>query len=127
MGLDNYWIKPGESKSEPLYFDPPLSFEDDYDNQLRREGWAYFPGRAWRVVIKQITEVSLHSKRLDNATIRRMAERLEAYAARPWRLPPTPPNLHRKGWEFVSEEWFRDLARLFRAYGDAGYEMSGDW
>ena len=127
MGLDNYWAKPGESKSKPLDFDPPLSFEDDYDHQLRREGWASFPGRAWHVVIKQITGVSIYCKWLDNATIREMADRLEAYAAKPWQLPPTPPELHRKGWEFVCEEWLPDLARLFRAYGEAGYGLYGDW
>jgi len=31
MGLDNYWVKPGESKSAPLDFDPPLCIEDDHD------------------------------------------------------------------------------------------------
>jgi hypothetical protein len=126
MGLDCYWAKPGERKSNPLDFDPPLCIEDDHDRQSRREGWAHFRGRACHFAIEQITGVSLYSRGLDNATVRAMAERLEAYAAKPWPLPPTP-DLDLAGWEFQSKERLGDLARLFRAYADAGYELHGSW
>jgi hypothetical protein len=126
MGLDNYWVKPGESKSKALDFDPPLCFEDDHDRQSRRDGWAHFRGGACHFVIEQITGISLYSGCLDNATVRAMAERLEAYVAKPWPLQPTP-DLDRAGWEFQSQERLRDLAHLFRAYGDAGYELHGSW
>jgi len=126
MGLDNYWRKPGERQSKPLDFDPPLCFEDDHDRQDRRDGWAQLRGRACHHVIEQITGISLYSHWLDNAAVRAMAEKLEAYAAKPWPLPPTPHH-DSSGWEFHSPERLHDLARLFRAYADAGYCLSGSW
>jgi hypothetical protein len=124
MGLDCYWTKPNEGKSRPLDFDPPLCIEDEHDRQSRREGWAHFRGRTFEDAIEQVTGVSLRA-RLDSATVRRMAERLEAFAAKPWPLPPSE-NLH-LGWEAFSADHYRDLARMFRAYADAGYELSGSW
>jgi hypothetical protein len=126
MGLDNYWVKPGESKSMPLDFDPPLCIEDEYDRKSRRDGWAHFRGGPCHLVIQQITGISLYSDWLDNATVRKMAERLEAYGAKPWQLPPTTA-LDPGGREFWSKERLRDIARLFRAYADAGYGLHGSW
>jgi hypothetical protein len=126
MGLDNYWLKPGESKSKPLDFDPPLCIEDEHDRQERREGSAHFRGRACYIVIEQITGVSVYSDWIDNAAVRTIADKLEAFAAKPWPLSPTP-DLDPAGWESHSGQRLHDLARLFRAYADAGYGLRGSW
>jgi len=124
MGLDCYWTKPNESKSQPLDFDPPLCIEDEHDRRQRRKGWAHFRGRTFEDAIQQITGVSLRAY-LDNATVGKIAERLEAFAVEPWPLPPS--EILAIGWEAFSSDEYRDLARLFRTYAAAGYELRGSW
>jgi len=109
MGLDCYWTKPGESKSTPLDFDPPLCFEGEHDRQQRREGWAHFRGNAAADLIEELTGVSLYGH-IENHVVMEMADILERDA---FRRPMT--------------DMVRDLARLFRAYGKAGYELRGSW
>lgn len=129
MGLDSYWRKPGESKSAPLDFDPPLCIEDEHDRQYRVDGWAHLRSRNFSDLIEQITGVSLHSDCLDNITVRRMADSLTKFAAKPWKLPPADSSA---GWQHLASDDYitdvvRDLARLFKAYGEAGYELHGSW
>jgi hypothetical protein len=129
MGLDSYWIKPDESKSQPLDFDPPLVFEDDGDQQARHEGWAHFRSRSFECLIEEITGVSLRSECLDNGTVKRMADLLASYAANPWELPPSQSNVGSEHWshhERVSEI-VSDLARLFQAYAREDYGLFGSW
>jgi hypothetical protein len=132
MGLDCYWKKPAEKQSAPLHFDPPLCFEGNHDEEMRREGWAWFNGRVFEDAILQVTGVSLRgpddngtcSSLMDSATVLRMAELFTRFAADPW---PLPYLLHTWGWERFGPEEYRDLGRLFRAYGEAGYELAGGW
>lgn len=124
MGLDCYWTKPGERKSAPLDFDPPLCFEDEHDRQYRREGWAHFRGRTFEDAIEQITGVSLRAC-LDSATVRRIAHTLDRFAAQPWPLPPS--ENWQLGWEAFTADHYRDIARMFRAYADADYELIGSY
>jgi hypothetical protein len=140
MGLDCYWAKPGESKSQPLDFDPPLCFEDEYDHQERREGWAFCAGsRQYQHAIRQITGISLRvstrprllfwrsndgTSVLTSRAVLQIAERLEAFAEKPW---PLPSSEMRRGWEAFSAKEYRDIARMFRAYGEAGYQLIGSF
>jgi len=143
MGLDCHWIKPKEIKSQPLDFDPPLCFEDDDDFKERRDGWAFFAGaRGFEHAIEEITGFSLrvsttwryrlfpwrshyrYSSCLTSRSVLQIAERLERYAANPW---PLPPSQHRRGHHYWDAEVYRDIARMFRAYGEAGYNLCGDW
>ena len=140
MGLDCYWIKPGESKSQPLDFHPPLCIEDDYDHKDRREGWAVFAGaRGFEYAIRDITGVSLRA-RLTTGTVLQIAEQLDAFAAQLEAVAatgfPVPRSRFRRldgspvpghSWEDFDGEVYRDIARMFRAYGGAGYELSGSW
>jgi hypothetical protein len=137
MGLDCYWVKPGETKSAPLDFDPPLCFEDELDWQTRREGWAVFPaGRRFQYAIRDITGVSLRAC-LTTSAVLQIAERLDAFAAQMEAVAetglPVPPSRFRRmdgspvpgqPWEEYDAEVYRDIARMFRAYGEAGYELA---
>jgi hypothetical protein len=129
MGLDSYWVKPNETKSQPLDFDPPLCFEDLDDHFARLDGWAHFRCRSCEHLIEEITGVSLRSERLDNATVLRMSDMFASFAEKPGKLPSSD---RKNGWEYWSRkdgiiDVIRDFARLFRAYGEAGYELRGSW
>jgi hypothetical protein len=143
MGLDCYWSKPNNSKSKPLDFDPPLCFEDELDEEQRREGWAVFAGaRGFERAIEEITGISLRvsttwryrlfpwrgiyrfTSCLTTRTVLKIAARLERFGKEPWTLPPSK---HRRGHHYWDAEVYRDIARMFRAYGEAGYELHGDW
>jgi len=140
MGLDCYWIKPGESKSQPLDFHPPLCFEDDDDQKDRREGWAVFAGaRGFEDAIRDITGVSLRA-RLTTGTVLKIAEQLDAFGAQLKAVAetglPVPRSRFRRSdgsplpgdaWEDFDAQVYRDIARTFRAYGGAGYELHGCW
>ena len=129
MGFDSYWIKPGEKKSKPLDFDPPLCIEDDHDRQYRHEGWAHLRSPNFVDLVERISGVSLHTEWLDNKTVRRIAGLLTEFAAKPRTLPPSDSSAH---WQHSASDDYvievvRDLARVFKAYGEAGYELHGSW
>ncbi len=140
MGLDCYWVKPGESEPQPLDFHPPLCFEDDDDRKDRREGLAVFAGaRGFERAIRDITGVSLRA-RLTADTVLQISEQLDAFAAQMEAVAatglPMPRSRFRRAdgsplpghaWETITAEVYRDIARLFRVYAGAGYELSGDW
>ena len=140
MGLDCYWIRPGETKSAPLDFDPPICFEDELDWQTRREGWAVCPdARIFAHAIRDITGVSLRD-RLAIATVLQIAEHLDAFAAQleaeaAHGLPVSRSRFRRLdgsplpggAWQDFDAEIYRDIARIFRTYGEAGYELVGCW
>jgi hypothetical protein len=114
---------PNEGSSTPLDFHPPLCFEDD-DRQNRRDGIAEFVGaRLFKTAIREITGVSLYGY-LTSETVLAMAELLEKFAAKPWPLPACERGV--RGWASFSAEEYRDIARMFRAYGGAGYCLSGN-
>lgn len=141
MGLDCYWVKPGETKSTPLDFDPPLCFESDLERRLwRGEGWAVFPGaRGFENAVHDITGISLRAL-LTASVVVQVAQHLDAFAtqldaAAKDGLPVTHSRFRRSdgspipgdAWEYFASEVFRDIARMFRTYGEAGYELLGCW
>lgn len=141
MGLDCYWLKPGESKSTPLDFDPPLCFEDEHDWQMRREGVAVFSAaRGLEYVIQHITGVSLRACLTADAVLQ-IAQHLNAFATQieteaAHQLPVSRSRFRRPdgspiegdAWEeYMDVELWRDVARMFKAYGEADYELIGSW
>jgi hypothetical protein len=96
MELDNFWVEPRQPRSPPVTFDPPLRVT---------AGWmttpaASFRGKCCAEFIEWVTGgVDLHGD-LDADTVRHVATELEAF------LPHAT-----------------ELARMFRAYGDAGYRL----
>jgi hypothetical protein len=126
MGLDCYWNKPNEKKSAPLDFEPPLCFEDHHDWQIRRDGWAMFRGKVFDTVVQQITGQTLYVEWMPPSTVQGVARKLEEYVAAPWKLPPSE-DMDPTGWEFWTIQEIAEIARMFRAYGDAGYGLFGSW
>ena len=96
MGLDNIWIEPDGKTLKPVTFDPPLRLTVGYFTDPANS----FRGKCYAEFVEWATGgVDLYAD-LDNATVRRVATELEAF------LPHAT-----------------DLARTFRAYGNAGYRL----
>ena len=128
MGLDNYWAKQGMSDYEKLYFqplkfDPPLCFGED---MLSGYDYRGFRGKQFEKVIWQITRITLFSEWLSPRAVRRVARRLEKYVAKPRKLRPSEED-GRPGWECWELHELADVARMFRAYGDAGFGLWVSW
>ena len=126
MGLDCYWLKPNEKKSAPLHFEPGLCFENEHDEALRRNGSAMFRGKTFETIVRQITGESLYVDWMSPRKVRAVAKKLEKYVAKPWPLPPSVAEMA-AGWELWTPEQIADIARMFRAYGEAGYGLAGSW
>jgi hypothetical protein len=119
LELIYFWSKAGESQSAPLDFDPPLCFEGDGDRKARADGYALLTGRLI-FLIEDIFGYPLHDCAvsrviLSSHVVIEIAAEMENYVAEPWRGFPA---------EQVGPV-VRDLARLCRAYGEAGYDMYG--
>ena len=119
LELIYFWSRACEDQSAPLDFDPPLCFEGEGDRKARAEGYALLTGRLV-FFIEDIFGYPLHECAVSRVTLSsriviEMAAEMENYVAEPWRGFPAEqvgPIVH-------------DLARLCRAYGEAGYDMYG--
>ena len=95
MGLDNIWIEPKGKSLQPVRFDPPLRL---WVGMLTDPANS-FRGKAYAGYVEEVAGVDLYED-LDNATVLQVAADLEGFVT------------HAK-----------DLARMFRAFGDAGYDL----
>jgi len=96
MGLDNIWIEPEGKTLKPVTFDPPLQLAVG----MLTDPAGSFRGKTYAWYVAGVARVDLYEK-LDNATVLRVASDLEGYVTHA-----------------------RDLARMFRAFGDAGYDLA---
>ena len=93
MGLDNIWIEPAGKTLKAVTFNPPLQLWVGMLTDPARS----FRGKAYAGYVQEVSGVDLYED-LDNATVLKVATGLEG---------------------FVTHA--SDLARMFRAFGDAGY------
>jgi hypothetical protein len=131
MGLDSIWYMPGEKEiceREDHTFEERLALHPTFDPELKLVGGMFsgngrqsFRGKAYYEFVEQVTGVSLYQDDIDNATIRKMADALEAHELTPDESRELS-YCDRKG-----EDEFNDLKRMFRTYADAGAFLHGWW
>ncbi len=114
MGLDSYWRNPETDEILLLDFDPPLRL---VGGMFSEYGNGSFRGKVYAPLLEAVTGVSLYQQRISNHVIREMADVLD-------RTPFDPKFQIEYG---VSEQEYRDLQRMFRAYADAGAVLDGWW
>ena len=135
MGLDNYWVKisdrgdgreivPMEElpEGERPVFDPPLYV----CGGLLSGGDYSFRGKVYVGLILDVTGHSLYDEYIENDGILAIADALEDFIARhevdlEAALADLPCFFERE------PEEVRDLARMFRAFGDAGAALESWW
>lgn len=116
MGLDNYFTfrcSPGETapavEIEASLYGGMLSFSEDC---------SAFRGKIYAPVVEQLTEFDLYAYEIEPSDCIQLGEQL---------LDATK---HKSGDDIVCEKWelttneVRDLGRVFKAYGDAGYSCT---
>ena len=115
MGLDSFWEHP-DSDTTPghLAFVPPLNL---CGGMLSGNGAGSFRGKAYARLIEAATGVSLYRERISNEDIVAMAGALESYQ----------PSRTTDDEIADAEADLPDLRRMFRAYGNAGFELRGWW
>jgi len=111
MGLDNYW----ECDRE-VEFNPPLKL---CGGMFSGHGQGSFRGKVYFSVVLAVTGESLYQEHIDAATVKAMAERLQAtdFEAMLQLTNPDPSDYQ------IDAEEFADLQRMFRVYADAGAEL----
>lgn len=105
MGLDSFWVYPDGDDVKHPEFDPPLRL---CGGMFSGNGSGSFRGKVYDADIRVVTGQSLYREVIDNETVRLMAERLEMFST-----SESPEQ--------------KDLARMFRAYADAGFMLKGWW
>ncbi len=96
MGLDNIWIEPEGKRLQPVTFEPPL----ELGVGILTDPDYSFRGKIYASYVEAVTGVDLYED-LNNETVIKVAARLEGFVVHA-----------------------RDLARMFRAFGDAGYDLA---
>ena len=96
MGLDNIWIEPKGRNLPPVTFDPPLALRVG----MFTDPDCSFRGKCYASYVEAVTGIDLYED-LDNKTVIKVAAELEGFVV-----------------------LARDLARMFRAFGDAGYNLA---
>lgn len=96
MGLDNIWIEPKGRTLPKVTFEPELQL---YVGMLTDPAVS-FRGKCYAGYVEAVTGADLYDD-LDNATVLKIAAGLEGFV------------IHAQ-----------DLARMFRAFGDAGYNLA---
>lgn len=81
-----------------------------------------FRGKVYDTFVKDITGVSLYQDRIDNKTVKRMADELERTS---WDV--IGPKYHGGYDGFHSEQEFDDFCEMFRTFADAGAWLHGWW
>ena len=112
MGLDSFWTLPGSKEPLGLEFNPPISL---CGGMFSGHGSGSFRGKVYEQYIKSITGVTLYQEEIPNPIIVEMAAKLEA------EVPKRPCGQVDEHCEV------RALARMFRAYADAGAVLKGWW
>lgn len=108
MGLDSFWVHPdGEDVPHPE-FDPPLRL---CGGMFSGNGSGSFRGKVYEDLVREVTGHSLYQEVIDNETVRAMADDLAVL-----QNCSSRDNIEQK-----------DIARMFRAYADAGFELKGWW
>jgi hypothetical protein len=99
MGLDNIWLAPNGQSLPPVTFDPPLKLAGGMFTGDADDPDSSFRGKCYVDFIGVVTGADLYDD-LDNATVRKVADRLQSF------LPHAI-----------------DLTRMFRAFGNTGYRL----
>jgi len=102
MGLDNFWYQNDAPEGTPpmgLSFDPPLNL---CGGMFSAHGEGSFRGKVYADLIHEVSEIDIYGD-LSNEQVKQIADALE------FQLTLANPNLD-----------IHDLARMFRAYADAG-------
>lgn len=114
MGLDSYFFFPGSEDKDTW---PKV------DIKVQLCGGMSFRGKVYDGVIRQVTngDFSLYHEEQDNEAVLAIATALEEALK-------TQPD--RQDWKVeytTTRQEVEDLAKAFRAYGDAGYGIAGWW
>jgi hypothetical protein len=116
MGLDSYWLKlckPGET-APVITFDPPLNL---ISGIMSEHGEGSFRGKVYAETIEHLSEISLYQELMENTNVQNIATALEQHIEN---------TQHEPEIESIDPD-LKDLARMFRAYGNAGYSLIGWW
>ena len=142
MGLDNFWELP-EGADEPT-FEKELRL---CGGMFSGHGQGSFRGKVYADLVEAITGVSLYTEKIDNETVREMAQKLaettyeEALEHDSWTMfspevwynedteeeyyafeeDPEYPN-----HEECKERW-KDFQTMFMTYAEAGAELTSWW
>ena len=117
MGLDSFFRKSRDELGVELECDLP-KFDDPQPSlcggMFSGHGFdGSFRGKVYAELVEDITGVSLYSEWIDNDIVKLMADKLDAACQRQ---------------EYVyGDSDLYDLARVFRAFADAGYSLTGWW
>jgi hypothetical protein len=129
MGLDNIWNMPKGKELDVVTFDPPLKLAVG----MLTDPEFSFRGKCYASFIREIAGVDLYDD-LDNETVLKVAAALERFVA-----GLSDKDIEWQAFHCFDQElgdvvrWhepavhglpvaqMRDLSRMFRAFGDAGY------
>jgi len=122
MGLDSFWVHPNdtdEHKETHPEFTPELRLCGGMFSEF---GSGSFRGKEYSAFIEDWTDFHLYHELMDNETVAEIGLHLQRYADN---MVSHDLTLHTN--YDISEDEVRDLARMFVAYGAAGFELVGWW
>lgn len=115
MGLDSFWVMPGETDEHPVehpVFVPLLRL---CGGMFSEHGRQSFRGKVYSPIIERLTGVSLYQDEIPNGIIQEIADKLDA------------ADSSDMGGYGLDQDEFLDLQRMFRTYADAGATLRGWW
>ena len=104
MGLDNYWVKPGEQDVCQLGTEHHVC-----GGMFSGNGNGSFRGKVYDRLVEDITDVSLYTDRISNEQVREMAKKLAETQFDP-------------KWDIEEVEW-NGLVAMFQEYSEAGCDL----
>jgi hypothetical protein len=108
MGLDSFWVKPGDNTPTPIVLDPPVNV---IGGLFSGNGNDSFRGKCYDDVVLEASGITLYTERLPNRSVRLIANALDRRAAE----------------DAAFAKSYRDFLRMFRAHADAGHDLLGWW
>ena len=106
MGLDNYWIMPGD-KPHPS-FDPPLNL---CGGLFSANGVESFRGKVYSKFCEEIMGINLYSESISPKDLLTAAEKLNCWMST------------KSTYEEINEKEINDLYRMFFTYASLGASL----
>ena len=106
MGLDNYWIMPGE-KPHPN-FDPPLNL---CGGLFSNNGVESFRGKVYSKFCEEVMDINLYSESISSKELLVATKKLSSWM------------LTKSSYDDLNEEEINDLYRMFSTYANLGASL----